>query len=498
MSPPGSPLEKYAAGVRADRQPHRRAAHEPDGPGRASSSSTTWPTRTASSAPCTSPATWRTSARAPRRTSATSSPWPTSGRSCTSARPTAATRCSARSRTACARPPTTAGPRSKFLAEQFMLLGITDKVTGKKWHIAGGFPSASGKTNLAMTLAPDALGDRYYVEFYGDDIAWMWVGEDGRLYGMNPEFGVFGVAKDTNEKTNPTALDAIAPGTRSIFTNIAYNEKTQEVWFEGRTAEPAGRPRRLAGLEGRPDRGPLRGGQERPLGPPEQPVHHHAGQRAQRRGRLREPGRRADRRHHLRRPHQRPRAADPGDQRRRRGRLRRAHAGRRGDVRRRRPGRAAPLRPDVDAPVHVLPGGPVRRALAEHRRRGHRQADLRPRQLVPAGRRRRPLPLARLPGQPARAAVADAAARRRGDRRRSPRSASCRPRTSSTPTASRSTRPTSTRCSPSTPTGGSRRSASARRTWSSSPTSRRRSGRPTAASPRPSTRSATNQPGQHA
>jgi len=126
----------------------------------------------------------------------------------------------------------------KFLAEQFMLLGITDKVTGKKWHIAGGFPSASGKTNLAMTLSPDALGDRYYVEFYGDDIAWMWVGEDGRLYGMNPEFGVFGVAKDTNESTNPTAIDAIAPGTRAIFTNVAYNEKTNEVWWEGRTPSP--------------------------------------------------------------------------------------------------------------------------------------------------------------------------------------------------------------------------------------------------------------------
>jgi len=127
----------------------------------------------------------------------------------------------------------------KFLAEQFMLLGITDKVTGKKWHIAGGFPSASGKTNLAMTLSPDALGDRYYVEFYGDDIAWMWAGEDGRLYGMNPEFGVFGVAKDTNESTNPTAIDSIAPGTRAIFTNVAYNEKTNEVWWEGRTpSEP--------------------------------------------------------------------------------------------------------------------------------------------------------------------------------------------------------------------------------------------------------------------
>jgi phosphoenolpyruvate carboxykinase (GTP) len=125
-----------------------------------------------------------------------------------------------------------------FLGEQFMLLGIIDKETGKKWHIAGGFPSASGKTNLAMTLSPDALGDRYHVEFYGDDIAWMWVGDDGRLYGMNPEFGVFGVAKDTNEKTNPTALEAIKPGTEAIFTNIAYNEKTHETWFEGRTAQP--------------------------------------------------------------------------------------------------------------------------------------------------------------------------------------------------------------------------------------------------------------------
>jgi phosphoenolpyruvate carboxykinase (GTP) len=126
----------------------------------------------------------------------------------------------------------------EFLAEQFMLLGIVDKQTGRKYHICGGFPSASGKTNLAMTLPPDALGDRYHVEFYGDDIAWLWVAEDGRLYGMNPEFGVFGVAKDTNEKTNPTALDAIAPGTRAIFTNVAYNEKTHEVWWEGRTKQP--------------------------------------------------------------------------------------------------------------------------------------------------------------------------------------------------------------------------------------------------------------------
>ena len=124
----------------------------------------------------------------------------------------------------------------RFLGEQFMLLGILDKQTGRTYHIAGGFPSASGKTNLAMTLAPDALGDRYHVSFYGDDITWMWVDpEDGYLYGMNPEFGVFGVAKDTNELTNPTALAAVAPGTRALFTNVAYNEITHEVWWEGRT-----------------------------------------------------------------------------------------------------------------------------------------------------------------------------------------------------------------------------------------------------------------------
>ena len=88
-----------------------------------------------------------------------------------------------------------------------MLIGINDKQTERTYHICGGFPRASGKTNLAMMLAPDALGDRYHVSFYGDDIAWLWVNEsDGELYGINPEYGVFGVAKDTNETTNPTAL----------------------------------------------------------------------------------------------------------------------------------------------------------------------------------------------------------------------------------------------------------------------------------------------------
>ncbi|MDU3135915.1 MAG: phosphoenolpyruvate carboxykinase (GTP) [Winkia neuii] len=126
---------------------------------------------------------------------------------------------------------------SKFLAEQFLLIGIRDKVTGAHYYVCGGFPSASGKTNLAMTLAPDGLGDRYEVDFYGDDIVWLRVGKDGRIWGMNPENGAFGVAKDTNWKTNPTAMEAIQPGTKTLFTNVAYNPTLQEVWWEGKTEE---------------------------------------------------------------------------------------------------------------------------------------------------------------------------------------------------------------------------------------------------------------------
>jgi phosphoenolpyruvate carboxykinase (GTP) len=127
----------------------------------------------------------------------------------------------------------------EFLAEQFMLIGITDKQAGRRYHICGGFPSASGKTNLAMMIAPNALGDRYHVEFYGDDIAWLRVDpDDGKLYAINPEFGVFGVAKDTNETTNPGALAAVAPGTKTLFTNVAYNDQTHEIWWEGRTPAP--------------------------------------------------------------------------------------------------------------------------------------------------------------------------------------------------------------------------------------------------------------------
>ena len=133
----------------------------------------------------------------------------------------------------------------EFLAEQFMLIGIHDKETGRTHYIAGGFPSASGKTNLAMLVPPRALAGRYEATFLGDDITWLYVDPaDGRLYGFNPEFGVFGVAKDTNEITNPNAMKAVGPGSGSLLTNVAYNEVTKQVWWEGLTPKA---PRDVAG-----------------------------------------------------------------------------------------------------------------------------------------------------------------------------------------------------------------------------------------------------------
>src|SRR2546429_9176436 len=90
-----------------------------------------------------------------------------------------------------------------------------------------------------MMLAPDALAGRYRVGFYGDDITWLRVDpDDGKIYAINPEFGVFGVAKDTSEVTNPAALAAVAPGTGTLFTNVARNDHSQEVWWEGRPPPP--------------------------------------------------------------------------------------------------------------------------------------------------------------------------------------------------------------------------------------------------------------------
>ena len=277
----------------------------------------------------------------------------------------------------------------EFLSEQFMLIGITDKQTGHTWHICGGFPSASGKTNLAMMLPPDSLGDRYHVEFYGDDIAWLRVDPDGRQ-DLRDQSRVrrlrCGQGHQRGDQPDGARLGR-ARHQGAVHERRLQRRHPRRV-VGGTYAEAARGRHRLAGLDRPAHRRALgrRGGQA--LGAPEQPVHHLAAQGAQHRGGLREPQGRADRRDHLRRSDQRPRAADPGDHRPRRGRLRRAHPRRRGHVRGRGRGRPAALRPDVDAAVHVLPRGRIRGALAQdHRRRG-RSADLRARQLVPASTRR--------------------------------------------------------------------------------------------------------------
>ncbi len=139
------------------------------------------------------------------------------------------------------------GKNEGWMAEHMLILGI-ENPKGEIKYIAAAFPSACGKTKLALLIPPAGYKAKgYKVWCVGDDIAWMRKGPDGRLWAINPENGFFGVAPGTNEKSNPNALASTRKGT--IFTNVAHNLDDNTVWWEGLDKNP---PKNAVDWKGNP------------------------------------------------------------------------------------------------------------------------------------------------------------------------------------------------------------------------------------------------------
>ncbi|MBQ3235026.1 MAG: phosphoenolpyruvate carboxykinase (GTP) [Clostridia bacterium] len=144
------------------------------------------------------------------------------------------------------------GKNEGWMAEHMLIVGIQNP-QGEINYITAAFPSACGKTNLAMLIPPETYAKKgYKVWCVGDDIAWLRVGKDGRLWAINPENGFFGVAPGTNKKSNPNALYSTMKNT--IFTNVALDPETNTVWWEAMEKDTADKkkPAKLIDWKGNP------------------------------------------------------------------------------------------------------------------------------------------------------------------------------------------------------------------------------------------------------